>query len=61
MVSLKKIKSLIETNDDGVSIGHTDNFLKIMVNGTYDKNSFIDVKIIRRIDNYLEGEVNERI
>ena len=58
----EEVLVLIETNDDGVSIGHTDNFLKVVINGVYDKNSFVDVKIIRRIDNYLEGEViNERV
>lgn len=57
----KEVLVLVETNENNVSIGHTGNFLKVMVNGEFEKNSLINVKIKRRIDNYLEGEFNERI
>lgn len=57
----KDVLVLIETNENNISIGHTGNFLKVVVNGKYEKNSFINVKITKIIDNYLEGVVNERI
>ena len=50
---------LIETND-GVSIGHTGNNLKIMINSELKHNEIYQVKIIKREYNYLIGEVYEK-
>ena len=54
----KDVLVLIETNDD-VSIGHTDNYLKVVIKEILPKNKLVKVKIMKRIDNYLEGEVYE--
>ena len=50
---------LIETND-GVSIGHTGNNLKVMINSELKHNEIYQVKIIKREYNYLIGEVYEK-
>lgn len=50
---------LIETND-GVSIGHTGNNLKVMINDELKHNEIYQVKIIKREYNYLIGEVYEK-
>lgn len=55
----KKVMVLIETNDDNMSIGHTGNYLKVIINKKIEKNTLVDVLIKRRIDNYLEGEIYE--
>ena len=53
------VEVLIEKNIDNISFGHTGNYLPVNVNGIYDKNSIIKVKITKKIDNYLEGEFYE--
>lgn len=53
------VEVLIEKNIDNTSMGHTGNFLPVTIDGIYDKNSIIKVKITKRIDNYLEGEFYE--
>ena len=55
----KKVMVLIETNDDNMSIGHTGNYLQVIINKKIEKNTLVDVLIKRRIDNYLEGEIYE--
>ena len=54
----KIVEVLIEKEDD-ISIGHTPNYLKVVVNKKVEHNSLVNVKITKRIDNYLEGEVYE--
>ena len=50
---------LIETNQDGYSIGHSDNYLKVRVKGSILSNTLINVKI-NKLDNFvLEGEIYE--
>ena len=56
----KVVEVLIETNDNNISVGHTGNYLKVVINKELEKNELINVKIIKRVDNYLEGEVYER-
>lgn len=56
----KVVEVLIETNDNNISVGHTGNYLKVVINKELEKNKLINVKIIKRVDNYLEGEVYER-
>ena len=55
----KIVEVLVETNDSNVSIGHTDNYLKVRVLGKFPSNSFIKVKI-NNLDNLvLEGSLYE--
>ena len=51
----KEVLVLIERNYDDVSVGHTGNYLKVEVNGYYERNSLVKVKIIKLQDNYLIG------
>ena len=51
---------LIETSNDNLSVGHTDNYLKVKVNKELKENTIIKVKLKRIVDNYLEGEVYEK-
>ena len=53
--------AVFEYGENGISIGHTDNFLKVSVSGECEKNTLVDIKITRKINNYLEGELDERI
>lgn len=55
----KNVTVLIEETKEHISTGHTGNYLKVNINKDIPRNSMVNVKIIRRIDNYLEGEVNE--
>ena len=50
---------LIENSNDEKAVGHTENYLKVFVNGYHQKNTFVNVLIKKRIDNYLEGEEND--
>ena len=52
------VEVLIEKTLDGISMGHTGNYLKVEVNKELERNSLVKVKIVKRVDNYLEGEVN---
>ena len=51
----KEVLVLIERNYDDISVGHTENYLKVEVNGNYERNSLVKVKIDKRQDNYLIG------
>lgn len=53
----KEVIVLIEKNLDGLSSGHTGNYISVSVNQELERNSLVKVKIIKRIDNYLEGEI----
>ena len=53
----KEVIVLIEKNLDEVSSGHTGNYISVSVNQELERNSLVKVKIIKRIDNYLEGEM----
>jgi len=52
----KEVEVLIETVKDNKSIGHTGNYLKVIIDGEYERNKIVKIKITKRVDNYLEGE-----
>ncbi|MBR3661599.1 MAG: tRNA (N(6)-L-threonylcarbamoyladenosine(37)-C(2))-methylthiotransferase MtaB [Bacilli bacterium] len=53
------LEVLVETNNDNFSIGHTDNFLKVRIDGNISSNKIVKVKI-KKIDNLiLEGSIYE--
>lgn len=43
----KEVEVLIEEIVDGKSIGHTSNYLKVVIDGVYDKNTFVKVSIYK--------------
>lgn len=55
----KTVEVLIETNEDNKSIGHTGNYLKILINKRVESNKIIKVKINKRNDLTLEGIIGE--
>ena len=52
----KKVEVLIEQIIDNKSIGHTPNYLKVEINGIYEKNTLIKVIINKRNGKILEGD-----
>ena len=55
----RKVDVLVEQIKDGKSIGHTGNYLKVEINGEFERNTIVNVLVTKRIDNYLEGEKND--
>ena len=55
----KNVDVLIETVKDNISTGHTENYLKVEINRKLERNTIVNVLINKRIDNYLEGEIND--
>lgn len=55
----KEVTVLIENSNNDKSVGHTDNYLKVFVNGKEEHNTLVKVLINKRVDNYLEGERND--
>lgn len=53
----KIVNVLIEENVDGKSIGHTENFLKVVINQELDTNKCYDAKIIKADIEFVEGVV----
>lgn len=53
------VEVLFETCNNGISSGHTDNYLMVKVDKIIKENTIIKVKIKRIIENYLEGEIYE--
>lgn len=53
----KEVSVLFETCHDGVSMGHTENYLLVKVNSDIKPNTILKVKINKIVDNYLEGEI----
>ena len=51
----KTLKVLIEDTKDNVSIGHTDNYIKIFVQQKLLHNKFYDVKIQEIVNNEVKG------
>ena len=47
---------LIETNHDG-SVGHTSNYLKVVVKETLNHNEFYNILITEAFDDYVIGEL----
>ncbi len=52
----KNVEVLIEKCENGISIGHTDNYLRVKVREEVEPNTFVKVKIVRLDDTNLEGE-----
>ena len=55
----QRVDVLIEKTTPSKSVGHTGNYLKVEILKEIEKNTIISVIISKRIDNYLEGEVND--
>ena len=55
----QRVDVLIEKTTPSKSVGHTGNYLKVEILKEIEKNTIISVIINKRIDNYLEGEVND--
>lgn len=55
----KDVEVLFETCNNGISSGHTDNYLMVKVDKIIKENTIIKIKIKRIIENYLEGEIYE--
>ena len=55
----KNVEILVETFKDGVSTGHTGNYLEVKVNKELEHNKMYNVIIKKREENYLIGEVYE--
>lgn len=53
----KEVEILVETVKEGVSTGHTGNYLEVKVNSELEHNKMYKVIIKERIDNYLIGEL----
>lgn len=51
----KTLKVLIEETKDNVSIGHTDNYIKIFIEQKLLHNTFYDVKIQEIVNNEVKG------
>ena len=54
----KTLEVLFEETKDGVSIGHTSNYLKVKVKGNIPSNTFKNVKIKNYLLDSLIGEVD---
>ena len=56
----KKVNVLIEEIIDGQSIGHTQNFLKIIINQELNTNTCYDVLIVDSDIDYVVAKVEEK-
>ena len=56
----KEVEVLVETYSNGLSIGHTDNYIMVKINKEIPHNTLVNVFIKSIKDNYLEGEVYEK-
>ena len=53
----KELEVLIEENIDNTSIGHTSNYIKVVVNDILKRNEFYKVKIVEIKDEYVIGTI----
>ncbi len=53
----KKVEILVETVKNGISSGHTGNYLEVKVHKELEHNKMYEVIIRERHDNYLIGEL----
>ena len=49
---------LVEEHKDGRSIGHTSNYLKVVIKGEVPTNEFYNVKITNASSSEVTGEIN---
>lgn len=55
----KDVLVLTETTDNNTTIGHTDNYLKVLIDSKIDSNQLVKVHITERCDLILKGYVIE--
>ncbi len=53
----KELEVLIEENIDDKSIGHTSNYIKVVIDGALNRNEFYKVKIIEVKKEYVIGKL----
>ena len=41
----EEVEVLIESKENGLTVGHTSNYLKVIIDGAYSKNTFVKVKV----------------
>ena len=58
MVLYHNIENGIKEIEDGNSIGHTENFLKVIVDGELESNKCYDVLITDADVTFVSGKVN---
>ncbi len=51
----KEVEVLIEEEKDGYSIGHTEEFMKVKIKGSYERNTFVRVKLLSFHGSYSIG------
>lgn len=51
----KNLKVLIEEVKDNISIGHTDNYIKVRIEEELKHNEFYDVKLLEIVNNEVKG------
>ena len=51
----KTLDVLIEENKDEYSIGHTDNYIKVLINNKLEHNKFYKIKITSIVNNIVKG------
>lgn len=51
----KEMPCLIEETKDGISIGHTDNYIKIEINDILEHNKFYNIKINEIVNTQVKG------
>ncbi len=57
----KKLEVLIETNQDGKSVGHTSNYLKVEVEGVYPSETLVMVQLNSVANKIAKGTVLEKV
>ena len=53
----EEVEVLIEEYKNGVSIGHTENFIKVEIKGKLEENTNYKVKIMKAYSDYVIGKV----
>ena len=41
----KEVEALVESKEDGHTVGHTSNYLKVIIDGDYPRNTFVKVTV----------------
>ena len=56
----KELEVLIEENEGNKSIGHTSNYIKVEIDEILEKNTMVNVKIIKVLDDKVLGEISTK-
>ena len=63
LITMKKgdynVHILIEEVKNGVSIGHTENFIKVEIPEKLEENKNYDVKVIKTYSDYVDGTLKK--